>query len=765
MTMQLRAIEIKSPVSPLARHRLRLELGEPAARDLGEREPGRERQLAPAARALEQLALLSCLDKGCRFDRAEARPSVDPHADGVLAVRLLVDAALNTPPPPIRPNAHYHRTLLQLDQSRKDSAARHRDELLGMRGSHSFVLVRWWRGSGTLLAGVSKPHSAGWRRRAQAVSARARVRGLAAAVLVGMALVSGGAGAAGASRTAAADSVHGVILGPSDWQLRQAQPLAVSFVSEQRGFLATGDGRLMATRDGGGNWRRSGPLVRFLRLSFLSEREGFALTKAGALLHTSNGGRTWSRLHDFVASASRSPGPFGESLDFVDRARGFAALGGRIYRSLDGGRTWSPLPFRCGGSFFAFGGVAFVNAQRGYAICGSQAATDEQSKELFTTADGGSHWRLLTRTAKHGVGLPWIGFADGLAFPAAGVGYLSADRAGIYRTSDAGHSWRTVLFTDDTYAVEDASWIDAHSGFVLLFNSGLARTDNGGVHWRQLYPRPPGLPTGPVSFSSATEGVGAGTPGLLGSPGAIIATSDGGRTWSHRGVLPNAASQQLVRSTASTLWVVATSPTSTNGDVRLFRTVDRGGRWQLVKTLRDAHYASVSFPNATVGFLAAGNGPLYRSNDGGRSWSAVSRLGGVGALGFLTPQVGFALAGPSGMPASLISTRDGGISWHAAGPDVPDVRAISLATLGPLNAWVAESSCATGAPPCRGLLLRTGDAGRSWQEIRLPRVFGTGGLDFVTPKLGYANDPQRGLYRTSDGGRTWTFVRGADPHS
>jgi hypothetical protein len=76
---------------------------------------------------------------------------------------------------------------------------------------------------------------------------------------------------------------------------------------------------------------------------------------------------------------------------------------------------------------------------------------------------------LLSRTVKHGVGLPWIGFADGLAFPAAGVGYLSADRAGKYRTADGGYSWHTVLFSDDTYTVEDASWIDASTGYVLFF--------------------------------------------------------------------------------------------------------------------------------------------------------------------------------------------------------------------------------------------------------------------------------------------------------
>jgi photosystem II stability/assembly factor-like uncharacterized protein len=149
-------------------------------------------------------------------------------------------------------------------------------------------------------------------------------------------------------------------------------------------------------------------------------------------------------------------------------------------------------------------------------------------------------------------------------------------------------------------------------------------------------------------FSSVTEGVGAGTPGLLGSPGAIIATSDGGRTWSERGELPKAASQQLVRSSASTLWTLATSPTYANGDVRLFRSVDEGGRWRLIKTLRNAHYGSLSFPSPTVGFLAVGNGGLYRSSDGGRSWSVVGRLGGVGALGFLTPQLGFALAGSPG---------------------------------------------------------------------------------------------------------------------
>jgi photosystem II stability/assembly factor-like uncharacterized protein len=197
--------------------------------------------------------------------------------------------------------------------------------------------------------------------------------------------------------------------------------------------------------------------------------------------------------------------------------------------------------------------------------------------------------------------------------------------------------------------------------------------------------------------------------------------------------------------------------------VGLFRSVDQGRSWRLITTLSHAHYASLSFPTASVGFLAAGNGRLYRSRNGGRSWSVTSDLSGVSALGFLTPQLAFALAGSPGTPASLMTTRDGGSSWHTAGPELPGVRATSLATLGPRDAWIAESSCTSGTPPCRGLLLHTGDGGQTWQQIRLPRVFGTGGLDFGTRELGFANDPRRGLYHTRDDGLTWTFVRGSYP--
>jgi photosynthesis system II assembly factor YCF48-like protein len=149
-------------------------------------------------------------------------------------------------------------------------------------------------------------------------SERARVR-VVAAGLVGLALLGCGAGAAG-SHALSVGAVRGRIVGPSAWQLEQAQPIAVSFVSKQRGFLATDGGHLLATGDGGRSWHRVGPRLRFLKLDFLSARGRYALTKSGVLLETVDGGRAWSRLHAFGISAGS--GLFAGGLEFVDRGRG-----------------------------------------------------------------------------------------------------------------------------------------------------------------------------------------------------------------------------------------------------------------------------------------------------------------------------------------------------------------------------------------------------------------------------------------------------------
>jgi photosystem II stability/assembly factor-like uncharacterized protein len=124
---------------------------------------------------------------------------------------------------------------------------------------------------------------------------------------------------------------------------------------------------------------------------------------------------------------------------------------------------------------------------------------------------------------------------------------------------------------------------------------------------------------------------------------------------------------------------------------------------------------------------AAGTGVVFRSTDGGRTWSradlpttvakvvAVScpsstRCIGVGNATSSMP--GFAPYGPS---EALVS-GDGGQTWSLAGPyDLPAARLGSLSCPAPTRCWAAGST-----PDGLGVIVATNTGGQSWTTVQLP---------------------------------------------
>ena len=97
--------------------------------------------------------------------------------------------------------------------------------------------------------------------------------------------------------------------------------------------------------------------------------------------------------------------------------------------------------------------------------------------------------------------------------------------------------------------------------------------------------------------------------------------------------------------------------------------------------------------------------------------------------------------------------------------------------LSPSNVWlVCMSSLTSGTSELR-TLVHTADGGATWEVLgqagtTLP---GTGqvsandiapSLDFLDPMHGWyaSGGPERGVYRTSDGGHTWQSVQAPAPH-
>jgi photosystem II stability/assembly factor-like uncharacterized protein len=168
---------------------------------------------------------------------------------------------------------------------------------------------------------------------------------------------------------------------------------AIAFADASHGWAA-GDGRILATSDGGRTWTRqyTGPAVLY-QVDFTNDSDGWAVG-VGTLLRTTDGGVTWTAL--------REPCQAIDTVSFVSPAVGYAVAGG------------------AGGTL----------------VPGSLTGTYSGSRLLGTT-DGGATWQQLT-------GAP----ADpqSACFTSAATGYLGTPGR-IWRTGDGGQTW-SLAFTE-----------------------------------------------------------------------------------------------------------------------------------------------------------------------------------------------------------------------------------------------------------------------------------------------------------------------------
>jgi photosystem II stability/assembly factor-like uncharacterized protein len=212
---------------------------------------------------------------------------------------------------------------------------------------------------------------------------------------------------------------------------------------------------------------------------------------------------------------------------------------------------------------------------------------------------------------------------------------------------------------------------------------------------------------------TATSGRGS-TPPEVGTPsptptaesgsGAKCAGAAGGDVESATGQVPVPALAAVQFVSASQGWAV--------GAGRVLATTDGGQTWTRQYSGSAALYQA-DFIDARHGW-AAGTDGLLRTTDGGAAWTAVGDpCGEIRSVHFVTPAVGYAVAGGSqvrvdgGLPApvvggELLATTNGGQSW-AAVPAAPAQAQTACFT--------SPSSGFLGTP---GKIWRTSDGGRSW---------------------------------------------------
>ncbi len=171
--------------------------------------------------------------------------------------------------------------------------------------------------------------------------------------------------------------------------------------------------------------------------------------------------------------------------------------------------------------------------------------------------------------------------------------------------------------------------------------------------------------------------VGIAVQGVIEGSAGLWMSTNGGRTWERSGLPSDLSVVNLAASpgTGQTLYAVTYTGIDSGSSV-LWRTVNGGTSWSQVSTVTGA-VSSVATPTATE-VLVGGNGRIWRSEDGGKTFSPLtvdvpiwkaSSSGGLPVDAVLQVPAGPLLAATS---LGLAGSSDGGRTWQVVSEPVGD---------------------------------------------------------------------------------------------
>lgn len=288
--------------------------------------------------------------------------------------------------------------------------------------------------------------------------------------------------------------------------------------------------------------------------------------------------------------------------------------------------------------------------------------------------------------------------------------------------------------------------------------------------------QPTSDPEGPAGLRSVyfVDAQRGWASGYLGGErgGAILGTTDGGRTWQRQ--YADAQSIYGLDFVSSLIgWALMLAPRASEQRATVLSTTDGGQTW---RSLGDSgkFLLDVDFVSPTLGWAADRSGPAFilaRTEDGGRTWMAVEDPPSAQSVCFGDAGHGWVAAG-----SRVWRTGDGGRTWTAAfeAPAVIQAQRAAVECLGSDIAWVTFTG-PVGMFHAVSAVYRTVDGGVSWEpvladgsladKLRVPvaagavpgptGIAGKGTALFVggcEPCRGYG---QAFIQRTEDGGQTW----------
>ena len=321
----------------------------------------------------------------------------------------------------------------------------------------------------------------------------------------------------------------------------------------------------------------------------------------------------------------------------------FGAVAGGVWKTTDSGATWTPIFDSMPMSSIGAIAVAPSNHDVIYVGSGEGALRGNitYGDGVYKSTDGGKTWSNIGLKDSRQIGALIVdpNNPDIVLVAAIGHAFGPNSERGVFRTTDGGKTWNKVLYKDENTGAIDVTFDphDPHVVYAALWQlrrqpwnfssggpgSGLYRSNDEGATWTQV--KGNGLPDGilgriDVSVSGAD---GKRIYAMIeADKGGLYRSDDAGQHWSL------ISQDGRIRQRAWYFSKIYADPKSIDTvyalNTGMLRSKDGGKNWELLPAPHGDHHGLWIDPADPSRLINANDGGATVSLDGGKVWSTIN---------------------------------------------------------------------------------------------------------------------------------------------
>src|SRR6266536_3364637 len=325
----------------------------------------------------------------------------------------------------------------------------------------------------------------------------------------------------------------------------------------------------------------------------------------------------------------------------------FGAVGGGVWKTIDAGRTWTPIfddqPVA------SIGALAVAQSDPNIIYVGTGEADMRSDISfgtgLYKSTDAGKNWSFMGLPDTRQIGRVLVDPKDSriVLVAALGHGFGPNEERGVFRSSNGGNTWTKVLYKDENTGAIDLAFDpdNTNTVYASLWNArrpawstyapitgpggGLYKSSDGGLTWKELSRH--GLPTG-----------------KLGRIGIDVAAGQRGRR--------------------------VFALIDAEHESGLYRSDDAGQSWTQISIeprilSRGWYFGEVRVDPKNPDLVYVSNVSLYRSTDGGKTFTAMRGAPGGDDYHSLWIDRDNPQRMVSGVDQGTLVTVNGGLTWSS----------------------------------------------------------------------------------------------------